>query len=124
MSSRRGSLMCSYFEPSRTQQYIGAVMEVTDVGSREGWKLKDADREAIRRDLLDWFAGGKMPANEAMLQRAGEWTLYPVFALPEGGRWRSERGRVVLVGDAAHAVSLSVFAQTRSCATILTYALS
>lgn len=96
--------MCSYFEPSRRQQFVGGVMEVADVGSRGGWKVKGENQEAIKRDLLERFASEKMPVNETILNGVTDWTLYPVFALPEGGKWISERGRAILLGDAAHAV--------------------
>ena len=105
VSSRRGSLMCSYFKPDRKEHYIGAVMEVADVGSRKGWKARGEDQEAIKEDLLNRFKSGAMPANEAIIRAADEWTLYPVFALPEGGKWISPGGRCLLLGDAAHAVS-------------------
>lgn len=107
VSSRRGSLMCSYFEATKSQHYVGAVMEVADVGSREGWKAKGTNQETIKRDLLERFGTEKVPAISAILEGVGEWTLYPVYALPEGGKWRSEQGKVVLLGDSAHAVSLS-----------------
>lgn len=105
VSSRRGSLMCSYFKPDRKEHYIGAVMEVADVGSREGWKARGEDQEAIKEDLLNRFKTEVMPANEAIIRAADEWTLYPVFALPAGGKWISPGGRGLLLGDAAHAVS-------------------
>lgn len=107
VSSRRGSLMCSYFQPDRRAHYIGAVMEIADVGSREGWKARGEDQEAIKRDLLERFRSESMPANEAILEAVGDWTLYPVFALPKGGKWVSRGGRCVLLGDAAHAVSVT-----------------
>lgn len=104
VSSRRGSLMCSYYEPSKREHFIGAVIQIVDVGSREGWKVRGADQEAIQGDLLERFRSEKMPANEAIIKAAREWTLYPVFALSEGGKWISPGGRCILLGDSAHAV--------------------
>lgn len=104
-SSRRGSLMASYMEPTRTQQYVAAVMEVTEVTSREGWRIRGSDQKAMKDDLLDRFKCESMPELAEMIEDAGDWSLYPVYALPPRGKWSSPGGKCFLLGDAAHAVS-------------------
>lgn len=47
-----------------------------------------------------------MPELATMIEDAGEWSLYPVYVLPGEGKWISPGGKCILVGDAAHAVSL------------------
>lgn len=120
ITSRRGSLMCSYFEPDKGAHFIGAVIEIADVGSREGWRVRGTDQEAIKSDLLERFRSQAMPTNEKILEAVREWTLYPVFTLPEGGKWRSAGGRAVLLGDSAHAVRrvLKILRPVRSMADI------
>ena len=102
--------MSSYFEPTRTKQYIAAVMEVTEVASRDGWKLRGADQDGIKADIMERFKCDTMPELAALVEDAGEWTLYPSYALPPKGQWTSKGApgggqSCILLGDAAHAVS-------------------
>ena len=116
VSSRQGTLMCTYYSPNSPKQFVGAVMEIASVGSREGWHVRGSDQDAIKQDLLQKFASDKFPQNQALIEDAGEWNVYPVYMLPEGGRWISPKGRCILLGDAAHAVSI-VIQSAVSCAT-------
>lgn len=104
VSSRRGSFMASYFETSRTQQYIAVVLETGEVGSREGWKVKGSDQADVRTHILERFENDALPELRELVDDAGQWTLYPVHSLPPAGRWTSPGGRCILLGDAAHAV--------------------
>ncbi|KAK4501930.1 hypothetical protein PRZ48_007740 [Zasmidium cellare] len=104
ISSRRGSFMASYFEKSRKQQYIAVVLETEEVNSREGWKVKGADQAEVKRQILERFDNKAIPELRQLVEDAGDWTLYPVYKLPHGGRWTAPGGRCILLGDAAHAV--------------------
>lgn len=103
--SLRGSLLCSYFEKSRTQQFIAAVMETNDVKSKEGWVAMGKEQEDIKRRVAERYLGDniKMSAIPPLVEASHSWNLYPVYALPPKGKWSTKR--VILVGDAAHAVS-------------------
>jgi 2-polyprenyl-6-methoxyphenol hydroxylase-like FAD-dependent oxidoreductase len=105
-SSRRGSFMASYFESTRKEQYVAVVMEIAEVADREGWKIRGSDQEAIKADILERFRNESMPELADLTEAVGEWSLYPVFKLPPRGQWTSPDGRCILLGDAAHAVSL------------------
>jgi 2-polyprenyl-6-methoxyphenol hydroxylase-like FAD-dependent oxidoreductase len=104
-SSRRGSLLLSYTNPGKTQLYVAAVMETAEVGSREGWKAKGADQVAVRKDIFDRFCkSGPLAAKLGeVVEKVDDWFLFPVYKLPPHGIW--SRGNVLLIGDAAHAVS-------------------
>ncbi len=104
-SSRRGIFMASYFEQSRTQQYIAAVMEMKEVANRQGWKVRGSDQSALKNDILSRFKSASMPELEDLVSAAGEWSSYPVHMLPPGGKWSSPGGRVILLRDSLHAVS-------------------
>lgn len=107
-SSRRGTLLASYFEPSRTKLYVGAVMQTAEGGrSREGWRAKGAEQEAVRADIAARFQSQAVPVIQTLIETVDEWYLYPVFTLPPGGEWAT--GRVMLLGDAAHAVRFLFF---------------
>lgn len=107
ISSRRGSFMASYFERTQTQQYIAVVLETEAVSSREGWRVKGSDQAEVKRQILSRFDNEVMPELRELIEHAGDWTLYPVYSLPPGGRWISPGGKCILLGDAAHAVSAS-----------------
>ena len=81
-------------------------MEVKEVASREGWKIRGSDQKAIRADLVERFRSDGMKGNEELIEDAGEWSLYPIYALPPKGKWISPKSRCILLGDAAHAVCL------------------
>ena len=102
--ARRGSFMSSHFQENRAEQYIGVVTETIEVADREGWKVRGSDQAAIKADMLDRFKSASMPELEQLIEDAGDWTLYPVYALPSNGKWISPGGRCILLGDAAHAV--------------------
>jgi salicylate hydroxylase len=104
-SSQQGSFMVSHYQPSRKNLYLGAVMEVAEVSSKEGWRAKGADQDAVRRDIKRRLGGGAMSVVDALIEDAGDWFLYPVYRLPPKGRWAKDN--VMLLGDAAHAVSVS-----------------
>lgn len=108
VTSRTGSIMGSYFEPSRTEQYVAAVMEIEEIGDRQGWKVRSFDQSAIRADVLNRFRSEAMPELQDLVEGAGDWTLYPVHMLPVNGKWISAGGRAILLGDSAHAVGSPV----------------
>ena len=59
-------------------------------------------------DVKRRFGGGPAELGlDELIERTREWLLYPVYKLPPGGRW--VKGRTILLGDAAHAVSLFCF---------------
>lgn len=106
-SSRRGSFMASYYESSKLWQYIAVVLETKEIEDREGWKTKGSDQKAVRTDILGRFESDAMPELANLVDDAGDWTYYPVHRLPPKGKWVSEKGRCVLLGDSAHAVCWS-----------------
>ncbi|KAH8728543.1 hypothetical protein GQ44DRAFT_702446 [Phaeosphaeriaceae sp. PMI808] len=109
-TGRLGSLLLSYTDATKTRLYVAAVMGTEDVGSREGWVVKGQDQEAMKQDLLRRFGGPTLPFLEKLLGRTDYLALYPVFKLSDNGRWIS--GRMLLIGDAAHAVSSSYNSQS------------
>lgn len=104
VTSRRGSFMASFFNAARDTLYIGGVMEKEHVDSREGWKAKGVQQEQVRRDIEERFNGTVIKDLDGFIKSAGDWYLYPVYKLPPGGKWASENSRIMLLGDAAHAM--------------------
>lgn len=104
----RGSLLCSHFEDSRTQHFIAAVMETPDVESKEGWIAMGKEHDDIKRRVEERYLGQnvKMAAISELVKASHSWNLYPIYSLSSSGKWSSSRA--ILVGDAAHAVSIEI----------------
>ena len=71
--------------------------------AREGWSAQGADEAGIRRKMGETFSGGALPYLGSIIDRCEQWLFYPVYMLAPGGAWA--KGRALLLGDAAHAVS-------------------
>ncbi|KAF2832112.1 FAD/NAD(P)-binding domain-containing protein [Ophiobolus disseminans] len=99
---RRGILLTSFHDEARDSIYVGALMQVPEIASRDGWKAKGADAEKTRKEMLERYAGAANPLVEHVIQDARDLYLWPVFTLSKGGKWATER--VMLIGDSAHAM--------------------
>ncbi len=97
--ARRGMLLTSYFSSDKSAVYVGGLMQVKDVGSRDGWKAVGADAEKTRQQLLDRFGDAKIPCIVPLIEKAEDFYLWPVFTLSKHGKWSTNR--VMLLGDAA-----------------------
>lgn len=102
--ARRGMLLTSYYEETKTSVYVGGLLQVPEISSRDGWKVRGADQEATKQDMRERFAGSDVahPDIKPLIDTAADWFMWPVFTLPPGGRWATER--TMLLGDAAHAM--------------------
>jgi 2-polyprenyl-6-methoxyphenol hydroxylase-like FAD-dependent oxidoreductase len=97
--ARRGMLLTSYHSPSNESVYIGGLMQVEDVGSRDGWKAVGGDAEKTRAQLMERFGDAKIPCIVPLIEKAEDFYLWPVFTLSKEGKWATDR--VMLLGDAA-----------------------
>jgi 2-polyprenyl-6-methoxyphenol hydroxylase-like FAD-dependent oxidoreductase len=108
MSGRYGALMMTFCEPSREEVHLAAVMgmdnEFEGEDARNGWKTRGEDKTKVREDILSRFKAAKVSGLAKLIEGVEDWTLFPVYQLPPEGSWH--KGRVLLLGDAAHAVSL------------------
>lgn len=102
--ARRGMLLTSYYEESKTSVYVGGLLQVPEIASRDGWKVRGADQDATKRDMKERFATSDVVHTdiEPLIDTAKDWFMWPVFTLPAGGRWATDR--TMLLGDAAHAM--------------------
>jgi len=102
--ARRGMLLTSFHDPDKSSVYVGALMQVEDIGSRDGWKAAGKEAERIRDGLRDRFKDAAIPCITKLIETAQDLFLWPVFTLSKGGKWATDR--CMLIGDAAHAVSV------------------
>jgi salicylate hydroxylase len=99
---RRGILLTSFHEENEESFYVGALMQVPEIASRDGWKAAGADAMKTRKEMLDRYSGAALPLIEHIISDAEDLFLWPVFTLSKGGKWATQR--VMLIGDSAHAM--------------------
>lgn len=104
VTSRHGSFLGSFYNAARDSLYIGGVMEKANVDSREGWKAKGDDQARVREDIKERFSGSKIKELDRLIENAGDWYLYPVYKLPPRGIWAGKHSRIMILGDASHAM--------------------
>lgn len=102
-SSRRGSLLAAFCDADKQTLYFSAVMEMTAELDHEGWKAQRSDQEAVKNDIRSRFGSLKKPYMVELVEQVEDLYFYPVYVLSRHGKWHSDR--VMLLGDAAHAVS-------------------
>ncbi|KXS95055.1 hypothetical protein AC578_3885 [Pseudocercospora eumusae] len=100
--ARRGMLLSSFHSSKADSVYVGGLMQVPDVGSRDGWKAVGGEAEKTRAQLLDRFGDAKIPCIVPLIKKAQDFFLWPVYTLSKDGKWSTDR--VMLLGDAAHAM--------------------
>ncbi|KAH8882578.1 FAD/NAD(P)-binding domain-containing protein [Thozetella sp. PMI_491] len=105
VNGRYGSLLSTFCEPTRTELYMAAVMELKEEhgDAKDGWRTRGEDKAKVKQDIQSRFQGGKLKGLAELLEKVDDWSLFPVYQLPPNGRWH--KGRVIIIGDAAHAVS-------------------
>ncbi|KAK5280690.1 hypothetical protein LTR40_005977 [Exophiala xenobiotica] len=69
--SQRGSLMTTYYEATRTRQYVAAIMETKEVLSREGWLAQGSQQDKIKHDVSSRYAGDAAHAMPPQGESAG-----------------------------------------------------
>jgi 2-polyprenyl-6-methoxyphenol hydroxylase-like FAD-dependent oxidoreductase len=101
-SGRFGSLLTSYVDPDRRKIYLGAVMETPEEDNKQGWKVRGNDSQRTRNEMDRRYRVSAIPCLDKLVEKADNFVFYPVYNLGPGGIW--SRGRVLLLGDAAHGV--------------------
>ncbi|KAJ5808213.1 hypothetical protein N7474_009482 [Penicillium riverlandense] len=100
--SRYGSALTTFCDYDRSMIYAVLLMDMEEQGSREGWKLIGKDQERVRDEGARRTQKSPIPKIGQMIEKVEDWTLYPIYILPPNGRWSTNR--VLLLGDAAHAM--------------------
>lgn len=105
-NATKGVLIASFFEPSRKEIFFAHVRKMTEQKSalQDGWCLSGKDQEQVQKDVVEAYGEGRVNGLRKSIASCDNWQVYPIYSLPPGGRWH--RGRVLLLGDAAHAVSI------------------
>jgi 2-polyprenyl-6-methoxyphenol hydroxylase-like FAD-dependent oxidoreductase len=101
------AIMPSNFSGSEVG-YFATIQEPADRG-REGWNALGRDTAQLKSMLADRFTfeGAQYPPLVQELCRktpTDTLTCWPFFSVPHLKHWTSDAGRVVIIGDAAHAI--------------------
>lgn len=114
--SRHGDLLGSFCDRNHSILFLAAILQVNesllpryriDPPSPNTPDLDPRRRIAIhaalQSEIRSRFANSGNPWIRDVANLKTNWMLYPVYQVRPGGRWW--KGRVILLGDAAHAVS-------------------
>jgi 2-polyprenyl-6-methoxyphenol hydroxylase-like FAD-dependent oxidoreductase len=101
------AIMPSNFEGSEIG-YFATISDDVDRG-REGWAKLYDDKAALKKILADHFTfeGSTYPPLIKELCEKTELkalTSWPFFSVPHLDKWTSQLNRVIVIGDAAHAI--------------------
>jgi 2-polyprenyl-6-methoxyphenol hydroxylase-like FAD-dependent oxidoreductase len=110
--SRHGSILASYCDRDCDQIFAAAIVQFSQE-SLSRYRLEPGQdratqhriRCALREEIWGRFGKCGIPCIREIIESKADWMLYPVYQVRPGGRWCTNRA--ILLGDAAHAVSLA-----------------
>lgn len=106
-TSQRGWLLTSYCDADKESIFFAMVMNTKEQAFPEGWRVRGTDQVATRLEILAKISDSQIPCLKEMVDKVEDLSFYPMYRLAPNGRWSS--GRVMLLGDAAHAVKKPPF---------------
>ena len=102
--AQRGAILTAFCDAARSRLYVAALMGSEKQIDKDGWRALGSDKEAVKKDVSDRFEQSALPYMQEVVRWTDDWFLYPVYMLRPEGKWFTKR--VLLLGDAAHAVCL------------------
>lgn len=107
--SRHGSMLTSYCDRDHEQIFAAAIVQFSQedlsyyrLKPGQDWTTQNRIKYALRREMQDRFSKAAIPCIREIVNSKADWMLYPVYQVRPGGRWSTDR--VILLGDAAHAM--------------------
>lgn len=107
--SRYGSLLTTYCDRNRERIFAAAIVQLTEeevalyrLKPGQDWATRNRIKSSLRQQLQSRLRKSAELCVKEIVHSDQEWILYPVHQIRPGGRWCMNR--VILLGDAAHAV--------------------
>lgn len=107
--SRHGSLLTSYCDRDCQQIFVAAIVQFSEqsllrhrLEYGQDWRTQNHIQLALQEEVQHRFGRSGIPCIREMMNKGRDWMLYPVYQVRPGGKWCTNR--VLLLGDAAHAV--------------------
>jgi salicylate hydroxylase len=102
-SRRFGTLLTSFIEEDRKKIFLTATMTAIEKKDKWEWKTRGEDTKATMEEVRRRYQDSVLPCIMPLVDKVDEFVFCPVYTLGSGGIW--SKGRVLLLGDAAHCVS-------------------
>jgi 2-polyprenyl-6-methoxyphenol hydroxylase-like FAD-dependent oxidoreductase len=77
-------------------------MEIKEENDKQGWRVRGNDSQKTMDEIERRYKNSALPCVDELIKGVEDFVFYPVYKLSPGGIW--SRGRVLLLGDAAHGV--------------------
>ena len=85
-------------------EVVVAVQWITEERSREGWEKLNDDKAQLRKVTEDLGGFNELTKSATAAAPDDTFTIWPFYTVPRLTKWSSEGGKVVILGDGAHAI--------------------
>ena len=105
MATEAGAFVMAPQSPSGEEIFFG-IQRVVPERSREGWdELRNSTSELVELMCKDKDVWPDVAQSAFENMDPKKISVWPFYMVPKMDRWMSKAGRVVLIGDAAHAIA-------------------
>jgi 2-polyprenyl-6-methoxyphenol hydroxylase-like FAD-dependent oxidoreductase len=94
-----------FYDKARQHMYWFNTHEIA-AKDRDGWTAYGKESDIIKEQVHERTKNIKIPLVKEIIDISPNIKFYPVYTLPSGGKWYTER--TILIGDAAHGSPLSI----------------
>ncbi|KIW23659.1 uncharacterized protein PV07_11841 [Cladophialophora immunda] len=100
----KGAFVIAPQKPDASEMFFGKQKRIDEL-DREGWDKFLADKEGLVKFLQeDAEAFGEVAVTATSKIPHDKINVWPFYVIPHLDRWASQKRRVVILGDAAHAI--------------------
>ena len=104
VSEDKGAFVIAPQKADASEMFFGRQRQIEDLG-REGWEKFLADKESLVKFLqTDADVFGEVAVTATKSIPHDKINVWPFYVIPPLKAWASEKRRVIILGDAAHAL--------------------